>query len=637
MQLQDYLQQPLLRISTAGSVDDGKSTLIGRLLYDSKALFEDTIQAVSRASARDFPTAIDFSLFSDGLKAEREQKITIDVAYRFFSTPKAHFILADTPGHEEYTRNMATGASLADVGIILMDAQKGVLTQTRRHAFIMNLLGIKHLVIAVNKMDTVDFKEDHYRQIKEDFARFSSRFGCEIQCQFVPVCALWGDNIVHRSTRMDWYAGPTIIQFLENLLLNNLCNLQEFRFPVQLVSRPHSNFRGYAGTVLSGVVRRGDAVLVLPSMQASSIGRIVSFDGDLEVAFAPMAVTLELNDAVDVGRGDMLVHPDRLPQISSHFAAELIWLAEPALDLAKSYLLKQACRWEKCRITELYGQVALDTLDYHPCQTLQQNQIGHVRIQANKPLLFDAYTNNRSTGAFVLVDLLTNQTVAAGMISERLSKEDLVFTVKQDNRQYVIASTGFIQRSQREKLLGQRAVTVWMTGLSGAGKTTIAIDLERHLFSRGKLVYRLDGDNLRHGLNSNLGFTPEDRQENVRRVAEVAKLMNDAGIIVVVSLISPFAKDREEARQIVGAENFLEVFVDAPLAVCQERDTKGFYQKALANQIKNFTGISSPYEVPDHPDLQLKTAEQAVAACVQMIVDRLSRDKTFVNSVRSTT
>ncbi len=630
--IEDFLRlsgnRTLLRISTAGSVDDGKSTLIGRLLHDSKNIFEDTLAAVRKSSRTFSPEGgeIDLALLTDGLKAEREQKITIDVAYRYFSTPHRNFILADTPGHVQYTRNMATGASTADAAILLIDASRGVLTQTRRHAFIVTLLGIRHVIVAVNKMDMVGYDRKVFEDIRKEFSDFSAKLGVS-DLHFIPISALKGDNVVERSRFMDWYQGESVLQYLENLYVGGDRNLIDLRFPVQLVIRPNQHFRGFSGQIASGVIRKGDEILVLPSMKRSRIRTITTFDGELEEAFSPMSVTLTLEDEIDISRGDMLVHPNNVPRVNTTLEAMLVWMSEVPLDLRKTYLLRQTSRDGKVRIQDLRYRVDVDSLHREDSDTLRVNEIGRVVLQNNQPLFFDPYDRNRNTGCFVLIDALDHSTVGAGMILDRPTIDTLR---KEPVKEQEIArlrnirkETGQVTRADRETMLGKKAVCFWMTGLSGSGKSTISAALEKKMFDSGDLVYRLDGDNVRFGLNQDLGFSDADRRENIRRVAEVARLLNQAGVTVVTSFISPFRDDRDMAREIIGADAFIEVFVDAPLEVCESRDSKGLYRKARAGEISEFTGISSPYELPETPAVVVDTQRLAVMECVDLILEAL--------------
>ncbi len=619
--LRRHEQKDLLRFLTCGSVDDGKSTLIGRLLYDSKMIYEDQLAAVQRDSAVHGTTDTDFdpALLTDGLRAEREQGITIDVAYRYFSTDKRKFIIADTPGHEQYTRNMATGASNCDLAIILIDARYGVLEQTRRHSFIASLLGIRHIVVAVNKMDLVDYAEEVFTSIRRDYEAFAAKLSFA-DLYFLPMSALRGDNVVDRSTNMPWFQGAPLLNHLETVPVSGDRNLIDFRFPVQYVQRPHLNFRGYAGTIASGVVRRGDEVLVLPSRRQTRVQSIVTFDGEIEEAFAPMAVTLTLADQVDVSRGDMLVHPRNVPHFGHDFDAILVWMHEDGLQLNREYLIKATTNLVTGMITQLIYRFDINTLHRQPAETLKVNEIGRVTLAVKRPIAFDSYPTNRATGAFIVIDRITNGTVGAGMIQDRdhgLSPRGAA--QGQPVSQNIRAESSLVSPAERQRLLRQRPATLWLTGLSGSGKSTVAKELERQLVAAGHACFILDGDNVRQGLNRDLGFTAEDRQENIRRIGEVARLFNEAGLLVITSFISPYREDRQQAQTIVGADRFLEIFVDTPLDVCEARDPKGLYRKARAGEIPRFTGISAPYEPPEAPALTLHTAEADVAQCVAAI------------------
>jgi len=601
--LKAYLAQQekksLLRFLTCGSVDDGKSTLIGRLLYDSKLLFDDQLAALKKDSSKHGTTGddIDFALLVDGLEAEREQGITIDVAYRFFATGARKFIVADTPGHEQYTRNMATGASNSELAVILIDARKGVLTQTRRHAFIASLLGIRHVVLAVNKIDLVDFSQKIFDEIVAEFSQFAKPLGFQSQVA-IPMSARYGDNVTEKSANTPWYDGPSLIAHLETVDVETALAKKPFRLPVQWVNRPNLDFRGFSGTIVSGRVRPGDTVVVANSGRTSEVRRIVTMDGDLDEAVAGQAVTLTLADEVDISRGDLLAAPGARPEVSDQFAAHLLWMAEEELLPGRQYLLKIGTRTTPITITALKHKVDVNTLDSLAAKTLQLNEVGYANLSSSQPLAFDPYTENRDTGGFILIDRFTNATVAAGMIDFGLRRATNVHWQALDIDKFV-----------RGEQKGQKPAVLWFTGLSGSGKSTIANIVERTLFAQGRHTYLLDGDNVRHGLNRDLGFTDADRVENIRRVAETAKLFVDAGLIVLVSFISPFRSERRMARGLVGESEFIEVFVDTPIEVCMGRDPKGLYEKARAGEIKNFTGIDSPYEAPEAAELTLKTVE----------------------------
>jgi bifunctional enzyme CysN/CysC len=599
--LKSYLaaqeKKSLLRFLTCGSVDDGKSTLIGRLLYDSKLLFEDHLAALERDS-RKFGTAgddIDFALLVDGLEAEREQGITIDVAYRFFATDKRKFIVADTPGHEQYTRNMATGASNSELAVLLVDARKGVLTQTRRHAAIVSLLGIRHVILAVNKIDLVGYSQSVFENIADEFDDFAAHLGF-LSRVAVPVSARFGDNVIAKSPNTPWYGGAPLLAVLETVDVDSALADKPFRLPVQWVNRPDLDFRGFSGTIVSGRVKVGDAVAVVPSGRSSRVTRIVTMDGDLAEAQAGEAVTLLLADEVDISRGDVLCAAGARAEVSDQFAAQLIWMAEEGLLPGRQYLLKLASATAPAQITALKHKLDVNTLDRLAAKTLRLNEIGNVNLSLARPLAFDPYTENRDMGGFVLIDRFTNATVGAGMIEFGLRRATNVHWQALD-----------VNKAARSALKHQKPAVLWFTGLSGSGKSTLANIVERTLLADGRHTYLLDGDNVRHGLNRDLGFTDADRVENIRRVAETAKLFVDAGLIVLVSFISPFRSERRMARELMGEGEFVEIFVDTPLEVCIARDPKGLYQKARTGAIKNFTGIDSPYEPPEHAEIVLET------------------------------
>ncbi|BDU00745.1 adenylyl-sulfate kinase [Nocardia sputorum] len=605
----------LLRLATAGSVDDGKSTLIGRLLFDSKTLFTDQLAAVERTSrdrGDDYPN---LALLTDGLRAEREQGITIDVAHRYFATPKRKFIIADTPGHVQYTRNMVTGASTADLALILVDARKGVVEQTRRHAFLASLLGIPHLVLCVNKMDLADWSQDRFEEIREEFARFASKLDVS-DLTFVPVSALHGDNIVHRGASMPWYEGTPLLHHLEEVHIASDRNLIDSRFPVQYVTRSHAqDFRGYAGTVAGGVFKPGDEVAVLPSGFTTTVEAIWGPGGaPVAEAFPPQAVTIQLADELDISRGDLICRPNNRPTAGRDLDAMVCWFAEDTqLTPGATYTIRHTTRAATAEVRSLDYRLDVNTLhrDEH-AESLSLNEIGRVQLRTRQPLLFDPYRRNRATGSFILVDDTTNNTVAAGMITGPSLPSSRV----------VWHSTA-VERDER----ATRGLTVWLTGLSGSGKSTVAVELERRLVAAGRPAFLLDGDNLRHGLNSDLGFSAADREENVRRVGEVAKLFAEAGVVAVVSLISPYRADRDRVRAAHEAAGipFLEVFVDTPLAVCEARDPKGMYAKARAGEIRGFTGIDDPYEAPTEAEIVLRPDHGDPASMAATIIARLSR------------
>ncbi len=608
----------LLRIATAGSVDDGKSTLIGRLLFDSKAIFEDQLGAVESASVARGHEGPDLALLTDGLRAEREQGITIDVAYRYFATPERKFIIADTPGHIQYTRNMVTGASTADVALILIDARNGVLEQSRRHAFLATLLGIPHLIVCINKMDLVDFSEERYEQIKQEFRSFAMKLEVA-DLTFVPISALTGDNVVTKTPAMPWYEGQSLLKLLEGIHIASDRNLIDARLPVQYVIRPQHadfhDFRGYAGTIAGGTFKPGDEVAVLPSGFSTSVAKVHGPGGrELAEGFAGQAVVIELADDIDIARGDLIARPHNRPHTGQDIDAMLCWLtAETSLSPGTTYTIQHTSRSTRASIKDLEYRLDVNTLHRdEKAEGLSLNEIGRARLRTQKPLLFDPYRRNRDTGAFILVDESTNNTVAAGMIIGP-SQGDL--NIKWHDQE--------VSREQR----ASQGATLWFTGLSGSGKSSVAVEVERRLVASGRPAYVLDGDNLRHGLNSNLGFSPEDRKENVRRVAEVARLMADAGVVVLVSLVSPYRADRDAAREIHKQAGlpFYEVFVDVPLEVAEARDPKGLYAKARAGVIPDFTGVSAPYEAPLSPDLLLRSNEADVNTLASLVIDKIEQ------------
>ena len=604
---------PTLRFLTCGSVDDGKSTLIGRLLYEQKLIFDDHLSALERDSKKHGTTGadIDFALLVDGLEAEREQGITIDVAYRYFATPKRSFIVADTPGHEQYTRNMATGASNADLAILLIDARKGLLTQTRRHAMIVSLLGIRHVVLAVNKVDLVDFDEAKFREIVAAFGEFAKPLGFH-SMEAIPISARFGDNVSSPSLRTPWYDGPTLLAYLESCDVDIDRERAPFRLPVQWVNRPNLDFRGYAGTVASGRLRLGDPLVVAGSGRTSTVARLFSADREVEEAGAGEAVTLTLADEIDVARGDVLARPDQRPEVADQLAAQLNWMsAEPMLP-GRSYFLKIGGRTTPASITELKHRIDVNTQDRLAAKTLALNEIGFCNLATTLPVAFDPYADNRETGAFILIDRSTNETAAAGIVAHGL------------RRATNIHRHGFsVTRDSLASLKHQRPAVLWFTGLSGAGKSTIANLVESRLHARGVHTALLDGDNVRHGLNRDLGFTAADRVENIRRVAEVARLMTDAGLIVLTSFISPFRAERRLAREIAMPGEFIEIYVETTLEAAIARDGKGLYKRALAGEIKNFTGVDQPYEAPESAELVLTTATASPDALADRVIAEL--------------
>jgi bifunctional enzyme CysN/CysC len=615
--IDDYLQRhetkSLLRFITCGSVDDGKSTLLGRLLYDTKLLFDDQLAALEGDSLRHGTRngELDFALLVDGLAAEQEQGITIDVAYRFFSTDKRKFIVADCPGHEQYTRNMATGASTADLAVVLVDARKGLLTQTRRHTYICGLLGIRHVLLAVNKMDLVGYAQSTFKRIESDYRVVAAQMGIE-SVTAVPLSALHGENVSARSQAMGWYAGPSLLEQLETVQVERVASKLGFRMPVQWVCRPNQNFRGYAGQVVAGTIAPGDEVVALPSGVRSRVARIVTADGDLPRAAAGDAVAIQLEDERDISRGDVIAAVSSPPQVADQFAAHLLWMDGAALLPGRPYWMKIGARLVTAQVTEIKHRVDVNTQEKRPAKRLELNEVGYCNLGLDQAIAFESYADCRELGAFILIDRQSNATVAAGTLAFALRRADNIHWQHTD-----------VDRAARARIKGQTPTCLWFTGLSGSGKSTIANVVEKRLHAMGYHTYMLDGDNVRHGLNRDLGFTDEDRVENIRRVAEVARLMVDAGLIVLVSFISPFRSERGMARALFDAGEFREVFVDTPLEVCAQRDPKGLYAKARAGRIRNFTGIDSPYERPERPELHLETQGASVDELAQRVIDSL--------------
>ncbi|MEM9915941.1 MAG: sulfate adenylyltransferase subunit CysN [Planctomycetota bacterium] len=619
--LKQHEEKELLRFLTCGSVDDGKSTLIGRLLYDSKMVYEDQLASLEVDSKKFGTTGgtFDPALLTDGLKAEREQGITIDVAYRYFSTTKRKFIIADTPGHEQYTRNMATGASTADLAIILIDARHGVQTQTRRHSFIASLLGIKHIIVAINKMDLVDFSEDRYNEIKKEYADFSAKLDLP-DIRFVPMSALNGDNVVNASEHTPWYDGGTLMHLLETVYIGSDRNLIDLRMPVQYVNRPNLNFRGFCGTIASGIVRPGDDLMVLPSRKTSKVKSIVTFDGEVNEAFAPMSPTITLEDEIDVSRGDMLVHVNNQPKVAQAFEAMIVWMSEDAMKPGGQYLIKHPTRQTPGVIADLRYRMDVNTLHKHEeADTLDLNEIGRVVIELARPIAFDPYKKNRGTGAFIVIDRLTNNTVASGMIldqsttAEQVARERLAQSLATEARQH----SSLITAEERATRLKQQPATVWLTGLTGSGKSPIAYALERRLFEEGYTPLAIDGRNTRLGLSSDLTFSDADRSENLRRAAELAKTANGAGLIAVCAFLSPSAADRAAAKEIVGEDRFFEIHTDAPQDICKER------AKEEGSNMAAFSDMAAPYEKPESPALRLATNDLSIDECVEKIMATL--------------
>ena len=613
--LRQHETKGLLRFITCGSVDDGKSTLIGRLLHDTKGLFVDQLAALASDSLRHGTqgNGIDFALLLDGLAAEREQGITIDVAYRFFSTDQRKFIVADCPGHEQYTRNMATGASTADLAVVLVDARKGLLTQTRRHSYIVKLLGIRHVVLAVNKMDMVGYDQSRFEAIVEGYRVLSAQLGIE-QVTAIPLSALNGDNLLRRSAAMPWYAGPTLLEHLETVDIGGSGIDVGFRLPVQWVNRPDRtdagrDFRGFAGTVAAGAVKPGDEIVALPSGRRSTVARIVTADGDLDIAAVGQAITLTLADELDISRGDVIASAQHPPQVADQFAAHLLWMGEQPLLPGRPYWLKLGTRTVSATVTEIKHKIDVDTQEHLAAKHLELNEVAYCNLHLDQPVVFEAYGDNRELGAFILIDRQSNATVAAGTLDFALRRAGNIHWQHLD-----------VDKAARARSKAQVPRCLWFTGLSGAGKSAIANRVDKRLHALGHHTFILDGDNVRHGLNKDLGFTDEDRVENIRRVAEVARLMVDAGLIVLVSFISPFRAERRMARELFDDGEFVEVFVDTPLAVAEQRDAKGLYAKARAGQIPNFTGIDSPYEVPEAAELRLDTVAESAEVLAEQVI-----------------
>ena len=622
--IESYLTQhqnkSLLRFLTCGSVDDGKSTLIGRLLYESKMIFDDQLAALEADSKKSGTQGgdLDLALLVDGLAAEREQGITIDVAYRFFSTENRKFIVIDTPGHEQYTRNMVTGASNADLAVILIDARKGVLTQSRRHSFLVSLLGIKKVVLAINKMDLVDFKQSVFDDIEKDYRAFAQRIGIT-DITAIPLSALKGDNVLNRSDETPWYTGPTLMEFLDTVEIEaEHIQQQPFRMPVQWVNRPNLDFRGFSGQIASGRVKPGDKVKIMPAAVETSVARIVTYDGELDEAVAGQSVTLVLSDEVDASRGAIIAASGEPPSVADQFETTLVWMSDEPLLPGRPYLLKIGTQTVSASVTTPKHKINVNTLEELAARDLQLNEIGVCNIALDRNIAFDPYAEIPDTGGFILIDRLSNNTVGAGMIHFALRRSQNIHLQALD-----------VNKQARGSLKGQKPAVLWFTGLSGAGKSTVANLVERELLAIGRHTYLLDGDNVRHGLNRDLGFTDADRVENIRRVGEVSKLMVDAGLIVLVSFISPFRSERRLARELVEDGEFIEIFVDTPIGVAEQRDPKGLYKKARAGQIKNFTGIDSPYEAPEHPELRIDTTDLSADQAAQAVL-RYLRDNDYI-------
>jgi bifunctional enzyme CysN/CysC len=629
-----YLDMDLLRFTTAGSVDDGKSTLIGRLLYDSKSIFEDQMEAIEKSSRSSGEEEVNLALLTDGLKAEREQKITIDVAYRYFATPRRKFIIADTPGHIQYTRNMVTGASTAELAVILVDATKGVLTQSKRHAFISSLLQIPHLVVAINKMDLVDYSRDRFNEIVHDFREFAKKLDVD-NINYIPISALKGDNVVDKGDNLDWYKGSTFLHHLETVKVDSSNNIVDFRFPVQYVIRPNQNFRGFSGRVASGRIKPGEEIIALPSRMSSKIKDIVTFDGNLDEAMPGDSVTFTLEDEIDISRGDMIVRKNNVPNVSNEFEAYVCWMNEEPLELDKAYVIKHTTRTAQVYVKKLIYRMNVDTIGREDADTLQLNEIGRLKLQTSQSLYFDPYQINQKTGSFIIIDPASNVTVGAGMIRAgstdsiapplpEADKSDKVR--KPEVSPNVVWEPWNITREEREKRNGHKAHVLWFTGISGAGKSTIAKELEKRLWKEGKQTVLLDGDQVRHGLNGDLGFSPEDRTENIRRVGETARLFFEHGNIVLCTFVSPIKKDRDRARSLFPDGRFTEIHVKCDPKTAQERDPKGLYQKAKDGEIENLTGYNADHEMIEHEDLiTIDTDKLSVNEAVEMLLQLMEK------------
>ncbi|MDP9056662.1 MAG: sulfate adenylyltransferase subunit CysN [Pseudomonadota bacterium] len=612
--LDQHQHKTMLRFITCGSVDDGKSTLIGRLLYDSKMIFEDQLASLESDSRKVGTQGqeIDFALLVDGLAAEREQGITIDVAYRFFNTEKRKFIVADTPGHEQYTRNMVTGASTADLAVILIDARKGILTQTRRHSYLVHLIGIRNIVLAVNKMDLVDYSQEVFDKIVADYTEFAKSIGIG-QFLAMPLSGFKGDNIISASPNTPWYTGPNLVEHLETVEVNSSIDAERpFRMPVQWVNRPNLDFRGFSGLIATGTVKPGDAIRVLPSGKTSTVTRIVTLDGDLDEAVAGQSVTICFADEIDCSRGSVIATADNPPQVADQFEATVVWMDDAPLHVGRAYWLKLGTQLVSATVAEPKYAVNVNSMEHLAVKTLELNAIGVAQLSTDKPIVFEAYVDNRTLGGFILIDKMTNRTVAAGMLHFSLRRSQNVHWQATD-----------ITREDHAGLKNQKPRVLWFTGLSGSGKSTIANEVEKSLNLMNRHTFLLDGDNVRHGLNKDLGFTEADRIENIRRVGEVAKLMTDAGLIVLTAFISPFKADRELVRSMLPEGEFIEIFVDTPLEVAEARDVKGLYKKARAGELKNFTGIDSPYEAPLNPEIRVNTVEMTAQEAAAHIIRKL--------------
>lgn len=623
--IEEFLDQDekkdLLRFLTAGSVDDGKSTLIGRLLFDSKKLYEDQLDALQRDSVKEGHAGgeIDYALLLDGLKAEREQGITIDVAYRYFSTNKRKFIIADTPGHEQYTRNMITGGSTANLAIILIDAQKGVITQTKRHTYLVSLLGIKHVVLAVNKMDLVDYDRNRFEEICSDYRAFVTKLNIP-DVDFIPISALKGDNVVEISDRMPWYHGRSVLELLETVHVSSDNNYTDFRFPIQYVVRPNLNFRGFAAKVSSGLVRKGDRVVALPSRQTSKVKQIITYDGELDEAFTPKGVTLTLEDEIDISRGEMIVHPDNLPRIERHFEARLVWMSEEPLDMSTHFFIKHTTQTTRARIEKIRYRVDVNTLEKSEVDHLALNEIARVIITSAKPLFFDPYEKNRQTGSFILIDPLTNNTVGVGMIIDKLDPDDLPLKITEEARTRIEHGQALIDKDEYIRRYNQRGSTVWITGLHGSGKNNLAYSLEKKLFDLGATVVLIDGFTIRSGLSRELDFSPSDRAEHLRRVAHICRLLNDQGIVTICSFISPDEKVRNQVAEIVEKDRFHLVFMDSDLEYCRKNKPE-LYELSDKGKISGLPGVDIPFEKPEAAAVTCHPGEENLEELIQYLAE----------------
>lgn len=625
MDIREFLDQDqkkdLLRLLTAGSVDDGKSTLIGRLLFDSKKLYEDQLDALERDSKREGHAGedIDYALLLDGLKAEREQGITIDVAYRYFSTSKRKFIIADTPGHEQYTRNMITGGSTANLAILLADARKGVITQTKRHTFLVSLLGIKHVVLAVNKMDLVDFKQEVFEQICDDYRKFTTQLDIP-DITFIPVSALKGDNVVDLSERTPWYHGKSMLEFLETVHVSSDRNFEDLRFPVQYVIRPTLDYRGFAGKVASGIISVGDEVMALPSQKKSKVTSILTSEGQVDYAFPPQSASFTLEDEIDISRGEMVVHTNSLPHVERHFESMLVWMDEKPMDQYTQFYIKHNTHSTKARIDEIKYKVDVNTLEKSKVNHFELNEIGRVVMTTNKPLLFDPYKKNRQTGSFILIDPVTHNTVAVGMILDKMGSKNLYSRITDKDREHIVKSGSLISTEDREKRYDQKAQTIWITGLHGSGKNELAYSLEKELFDMGKMVVVLEGKRVRSGLSKELDYSPADRAEHLRRVAHLCKILNDQGIIVIASFISPSESIRNQVSQIIGENRYKLVFMNADIDYCRKNDKYGIYNLSDEGKISNIAGVDLDYEIPQNADLTID-ATKIISDQIDNIID----------------